>query len=97
MNKDEIEESRLNHELISAVKSGDVELAERLLSEGANIDSLDENGTDLLWLALLTENQDMVRMLRSNAGTVEVELSPEGNLECKLLDRNGNEPKMWKA
>ncbi|OGL47036.1 MAG: hypothetical protein A2161_17630 [Candidatus Schekmanbacteria bacterium RBG_13_48_7] len=60
----------LDSDLISAVKSGNLDEVESLLDKGALINARDEDGHDALYWAITTDNADIVNILLNSGASV---------------------------
>jgi beta-lactamase regulating signal transducer with metallopeptidase domain/ankyrin repeat protein len=71
-------DSSFNQQLINAVQTGYIEKAKALIEKGADINTLNENGSTSLMLAISLGDLEMVKMLLERGADVNVE-NKDGN------------------
>ncbi|MAM56270.1 MAG: hypothetical protein CMN25_02930 [Salinicola sp.] len=64
--KGEMFTGKMAKELAQSISSGDEKRTEKLISEGAEVNAIDQKGRTLLWLAMASNNLDEFKILIKN-------------------------------
>ena len=79
----------LDQEFIRAVKTRDVALVKKLLDQGADVNTRDQEGTPALMLAAWLQNRDVVRLLLESGANPNAK-DKRGRTAVQLADRAGH-------